>query len=130
VSRVTGLAEKSGVKKTENRLLKKLNFKKIENLVENYEFDKALNEIFAFIDICNEYIQDKKPWEPSSVDREKILYEILDSIKAVAILLWPFIPSTSEKIAKNFGFEIKFENIKEPLNIKKIKKSKILFKKI
>ena len=127
VSRVTGLAEKSGVKKTENRLLKKLNFKKIENLVENYEFDKTLNEIFAFIDICNEYIQNKKPWETKD---KKILYELLDSIKAVAILLWPFIPSTSERIAKHLGFEIKFENIKKPLNIKKVKKSKILFKKI
>jgi len=127
VSRVTGLAEKARVKKTENKLLKKLNLKKIENLVENYEFDKALNEIFAFIDICNEYIQDKKPWETKD---KKILYELLDSIKAVAILLWSFIPSTSEKIAKNLGFDIKFENIKKPLSIKKIKKSEILFKKI
>jgi len=127
VSRVTGLTEKAGVKKTENKLLKKLNLKKTENLVENYEFDKALNEIFAFIDICNEYIQNKKPWETKD---KKILYELLDSIKAIAILLWPFIPSTSEKIAKHLCFEIKFENIKEPLNIKKIKKSEILFKKI
>ena len=130
VSRVSTLAEKFGVEKTENKLLKKLNLKKIEKNIENYELDKALNEIFAFIDICNEYIQNKKPWEPSSVDREKILYELLDSIKAIAILLWPFIPSTSEKIAKHLCFEIRFENIKKPLNIKKIKKSEILFKKI
>ena len=127
VSRVTGLAEKVGVKKTENKLLKKLNLKKIENHIENYGFDKALNKIFAFIDICNEYIQNKKPWETKD---KKILYEVLDSIKAIAILLWPFIPSTSEKIAKHLCFEIRFENIKEPLNIKKIKKSEILFKKI
>jgi methionyl-tRNA synthetase len=46
-------------------------------------------------------------------------------------LLYPFIPSTSEKIAKQFGFEIKLENIKKPLNEKnKIKKSEILFQKI
>jgi methionyl-tRNA synthetase len=121
------LAEKSRAKKTENKLLKKLNLKKTENHIENYEFDKALNEIFGFIDICNEYIQNKKPWETKD---GKILYEILDSIKAIAILLWPFIPSTSEKIAKNLGFEIKFENIKKPLIIKKPKKSEILFKKI
>lgn len=127
VSRVTGLAEKVGVEKTENKLIKKLNFKKIENLVGNYKFDKVLNEIFAFIDICNEYVQNKKPWETKD---KKILYELLDSIKAIAILLWPFIPSTSEKIAKNLGFEIQFENIKKLLNIKKIKKSEILFKKI
>ncbi len=126
VSRVTGLAEKIGIEKTENQLLKKLNLKKIETHLEKYEFDKALNEIFAFIDICNEYVQSRKPWETKD---KKILYELLDSIKAIAILLWPFIPETSEKIAKNLGFEIKFENIKKPIVVKRIKKSEILFEK-
>ena len=114
VSRVTGLIEKTGVKKTENKLLKKLNLKKIENLIENYEFDKALNEVFAFIDICNEYIQNKKPWETKD---QKVLYELKESILKIAELLWPFIPESSEKITKQFS-------------AKKIKKSEILFKKI
>jgi len=127
VSRVSALAERHGIRKAENKLLKKLNLKKIEKLFENYEFDKALNEVFAFIDICNEYVQSKKPWETQD---KKILYELSDSIKAIAILLWPFIPSTSEKIAKQFGFKIKYENIKKPLIVKKIKKSEILFKKM
>jgi methionyl-tRNA synthetase len=86
-----------------------------------------LNEIFAFIDECNEYIQSKKPWETK--DR-KVLYELCDSIKIITILLWSFIPSSSEKIAKNFGFEIKQENLKKPLQEKKIRKAKILFNKI
>jgi len=37
------------------------------------------------------------------------LYELVDSIKAIAILLWPFIPETSERIAKQFKFEIKYD---------------------
>ncbi len=127
VSRVAALAEKYGVEKTENKILKKLNLKDIEKLFDNYEFDKVLNEIFAFVDVCNEYIQSKKPWETK--DR-KVLYELADSIKAAAILLWPFIPETSEKIAKNLGFEIKMENIDKPLTVKKIRKSEILFRKI
>ena len=127
VSRIASLVEKYGIEKTENKLLKKLNLKKIEKNVENYEFDKALNEIFAFIDACNEYVQNKKPWETK--DR-KVLYELADSIKAVAILLWPFIPETSEKIAKNLGFEISLKEIGKPLKINKVKKAEILFKKI
>jgi len=127
VSRVAALAEKNGIEKTENKLIKKLELNKIEKHLENYEFDKALNLIFAFIDICNEYVQDKKPWETKD---KKILYELVDSIKAVAILLWPFIPETSEKIAKQFKFDIKLENIKKPLNVSKIKREKILFEKI
>jgi methionyl-tRNA synthetase len=127
ISRVSTLAEKYGLEKTENKLLKKLKLKDIEKLLDNYEFDKALNEIFAFVDICNEYTQNKKPWETGS---KKVLYELADSIKAITILLFSFIPSTSEKIAKQFNFEICYKNIKSPLKISKISKGEILFKKI
>jgi|TARA_Y100000034_G_C6886465_1_gene407089 methionyl-tRNA synthetase len=114
VSRVSGLIEKNGTSKGNVKLLKKLNEKQIVNLIECFEFDKALNEIFAFIDTCNEYVQDKKPWETKD---KKILYELKESILKISELLWPFIPETSEKITKQFS-------------AKKIKKGKILFKKI
>jgi methionyl-tRNA synthetase len=128
ISRVSTLIEKNGIEKCENKLLKKLNFRKIEKLFDNFEFDKVLNEIFAFIDICNEYVQKNKVWESKD---KKILYELADSIKAIGILLWPFIPGTSEKIAKQFGFKILFSEIKSSLSEKaKIKKDEILFKKI
>jgi methionyl-tRNA synthetase len=127
VSRVSTLIEKYGLEKTENKLLKKLKLKEVEKHFENYETDKALSVIFSFIDLCNEYVQSKKPWETHD---KKVLYELADSIKAIAILLSPFIPSASEKIAKQFGFEIKYEKIKEHLENNKIKKGEILFKKI
>jgi len=130
ISRVSSLIEKNGVQKRENTLLKKLKIKQIEKFMKNYEIDKALNEIFAFIDICNEYVQNKKPWESKD---KKILYELADSIKAITVLLWPFMPETSEKISNQFGFKVgkeSFKEINKPLKIKKIKKSEILFKKI
>ncbi len=114
VSRVAALAEKYGTEKCENRLLKKLKLKEIEKHFENYEIDKALNEIFTFIDVCNEYIQSKKPWETYD---KKVLWELSESIREIARLLWPFIPETSEKITKQFSG-------------KSIKKGEILFKKI
>ena len=114
VSRVSALAEKYGIEKCENKLLKKLDTKKIEKLFDNFEFDKVLNEIFAFIDECNEYVQEKKPWETHD---KKVLYELAESIKEISKLLWAFIPSTSEKITKQFSTA-------------KIKKAEILFRKI
>ena len=114
VSRVSGLIEKNGVEKCEVKLLKKLDEKKIGKLFDSLEFDKVLNEIFGFIDICNEYVQKKKPWETKD---KKVLFELKESILKIAELLWPFIPSSSEKITRCF-------------NAKKIKKSEILFKKI
>jgi len=127
VSRVAGLAEKYGISKCDNKLLKKLKLEQIEKHIDNFELDKALNEIFAFIDICNEYVQKQKLWETKD---KRVLYELVDSIKAIGILLYPFIPSTSEKIAKQFGFKIAYSEISKPIAVKKIKKSEILFKKI
>jgi methionyl-tRNA synthetase len=127
VSRVAGLIEKNGIKKTENNLLKKLDVKKIEKYFDNFEFDKILNEVFGFVDVCNEYIQNKKPWETKDT---KVLYEVADSIKSIAILLWPFMPSTSEKIAEQFGFKIDLKELKKPLKNIKVEKGEILFRKI
>jgi len=127
VSRVTSLIEKNGLEKTENKLKKNLDLKKINNYFENYELDKALSLIFAYIDFCNGYIQEKKPWETKDA---KVLYELADSIKDIAILLWPYIPKTSEKIAKHFGFDISIKELEKPLKSLNIKKSEILFKKI
>jgi len=114
ISRVASLIEKYGIEKTENKLIKKLKLEKIKKFFENYELDKVLNEIFAFIDICNEYIQNKKPWETKD---KKVLFELKESILKIAELLSPFIPETSKKITKQFS-------------AKNIKKGEILFKKI
>jgi len=112
VSRVATLVDKYGTENCENKLIKKLKLKQIEKDFEEYKIDKVLNEIFAFIDVCNEYVQKKKPWETKD---KKILYELVESIKEIARLLYPFIPETSEKITKQFSG--------------KIKKGEILFKK-
>ncbi len=127
VSRVLGLIEKNGLEKTENSL--KVDIKKINSLMESFEIDKALNEIFGFIDLCNEYIQKKKPWETKD---KKVLYELADSIKKISILLYAFIPETCKKISKQFGgYEFNFKELHKPLNARaKIKKGEILFKKI
>ncbi|MBU3923492.1 MAG: methionine--tRNA ligase, partial [Nanoarchaeota archaeon] len=111
VSRTSALAEKYGIEKTPNILLKKLNTKKIDEHFNNLEPDKALSEIFAFIDACNEFVQSKKPWETHD---KKVLYQLVEAIREIAKLLEPFIPESAQKIQKIF-------------NTDKIKKAPILF---
>jgi methionyl-tRNA synthetase len=114
VSRTSALSEKYGITKTTNTLIKKLKLKQIRKQINNYRLDKALNEIFAFIDICNEYIQSKKPWETRD---KKVIYQLVESIREIAKLLLPFIPESAEKILKIF-------------KTGKIKKAPVLFQKI
>lgn len=128
VMRVSTLAEKYGIEKSSGKKLDSERLlKNVEKHFENFELDKSLNEIFAFVDLCNEYVQEKKPWETHD---KKVLYELSNAIKDIAILLSPFMPSTSEKIASTFGFEISLDDFDKPLKVSKITKSEILFKKI
>jgi len=126
ISRVSTLAEKYGIEKT-TPLSSQALIKNVNKHFENYELDKALNEIFAFIDKINEHIQDKKPWVSHD---KKVLYEVSNAIKDITILLSPFMPETCEKIANTFNFQLTLKELKTPLKPSKIKKSEILFKKI
>lgn len=126
VSRVSTLAELYGLQKTKTLDNKKL-IKSVTKYLESLEFDKALNDIFGFIDNLNELIQNKKPWETKD---KKVLYILADGIKTSTILLSPFMPETCEKISKIFKFDIDLKNLKNPLTISKIKKASILFNKI
>jgi methionyl-tRNA synthetase len=126
ISRVSTLSEKYGIEKTKNSLEERLDIEKIFGYLDNYEFDKTLTEIFAFVDACNEYIQNQKPWETKD---KKVLYELLDSIKKIVILLSPFLPETCEKIANHFDFKISLKELEKSFKVTPIKKSPVLFEK-
>jgi methionyl-tRNA synthetase len=130
VSRVSALVEKYGLEKCENNLISKLDLKKIEDFMNNFQLDRALNELFSFVDSCNEYVQEKKPWEEKCSNKKEILFELVEGLKIISVLLWPFMPNTSEKIAGIFGFKLDYSEINSPTNYLGIKKAEPIFKKI
>ena len=134
VSRALTLVEKffnNKIKKGKIDPKLKLNFKKIDSLMEEINPTDALSEIWKFVKEINKYVNDKKPWE-NEKERKDVLYTVLDSIRIIALLLYPFIPETSEKINKQLNIkltnfkDVKFGLLKEGI----IKKGEILFKKI
>ncbi len=133
VSRVSTLAEKYGLeagndgKDTSSIFDSKEVFASVKKHIDNFEFDKALNEIFACIDKVNEFVQSKKPWETKD---KKVLWQASNAIKDISILLSPFIPSTSQKIADVFNFKLNLDELNKPLKVSKVKKADILFKKV
>jgi methionyl-tRNA synthetase len=128
VSRVAGLIEKNGMRVSIVERGLSFDFEKVNSLMKNFEVDKALNEIFSFIDRCNEYIQEKKPWETKD---KRVLYELADSIKRISILLYPFMPETCEKIAEKFGgFGFTLEEFEKPLGEVEVKKGDNLFVRV
>ena len=81
----------------DGELVEKLNLKKIEKHMKIYELHHALATIWDFVHEVNKYINERKPWE-NAKDRNEVLYNVLDAIRIIGILLSPFIPETSGKI--------------------------------
>ncbi|MFH0928865.1 MAG: methionine--tRNA ligase [Candidatus Aenigmatarchaeota archaeon] len=82
---------------------------KVESSIENFQFHNTLNDIFYLIGEANKYINENKVWEIK--DKKKlggILYNLLETLRFSAILLYPFIPETSEKIMEQLGLEKNF----------------------
>ncbi len=138
------LCEKSFAGKVPEKIIDKNISAAAEKLVSEYEkdlesfnFHAALDKIWAFIFSLNKYINDTKPWEVSDKKKQaEIIYSLLESLRVVAVLTYPFIPATSERIFLQLGLkksEIIFSTIEKFGFLKskiKIARGEILFKKI
>ena len=82
--------------------------KAVEAKMEELRVADAITEIFNLFKRCNKYIDETMPWalakDEEKKDRlETVLCNLLDSIKAGAVLLEPFMPETSAKILSQLG---------------------------
>jgi methionyl-tRNA synthetase len=78
--------------------------------LNEYRFNEALALVWGKITKLDKYINDEKPWELLKNPRSKhpiapILEHSIDQIQEIAILLTPFMPTTAEKIKKQFEKE-------------------------
>ena len=120
-----------------NDIIKKL--PKLMEMMDNQELNSYIKEVIKFSFNSNKYFNDLEPWKLKKTNLERmntVLYCALNQIKSIAILLYPIMPSSIEKIFKSMSLkkdDISLKNIEKvnflkPGNI--ILKSEILFKKI
>ncbi|NIM47373.1 MAG: methionine--tRNA ligase [Candidatus Aenigmarchaeota archaeon] len=109
--------------------------KAVDQSMEEFQFHSALNDIFFLVNESNKYINKNKPWEIE--DKEilgGVLYNLLESLRFISILLYSFMPETAVKIIKQLGIEKKFsfDDLKWGVlkSGTKIKRERILFEKI
>jgi methionyl-tRNA synthetase len=86
-------------------------FNNYNNFISKLEFSQALSLLGRAISRVNKYIDSSAPWKEK--DKEilsNILYTIAESLRLIAVYMFPFMPSSSEKIWKQLGID---ENIEE-----------------
>lgn len=85
---------------------------KVDKLLSEYRVSDTLDAIFTLAKRCNKYIDETAPWALAKDESKKarlgtVLYNLLESIRFVAVLLSPFLPETSEKILSQINTDIK-----------------------
>jgi methionyl-tRNA synthetase len=86
-------------------------------LMDELKVADALEEILKLARFANKYIDVSEPWalfkhEEKQEVLDHVLYQLLETIRFVCVLLQPFIPETSTKIAKQIGvIDLSFESL-------------------
>lgn len=103
---------------------------------------QALEDIFVFTNILNKHVEETKPWqllkEGKIEDLTSFLYTLLEGIRIIAVLIYPFMPNTALSIHRQLGIDnFSLEQVKIDTDlvwgkskIFNIKKEKPLFPRI
>lgn len=83
----------------------------VTNDMDELLIPQALTEIFKGIQRANKYIDETAPWvlakDEANLPRlASVLYNLCETLRYTAVLLAPFMPSTSPKIAQQLGISL------------------------
>jgi methionyl-tRNA synthetase len=82
--------------------------KQVREHVEGCRYSVALEVIWRqILDPANQYADQQAPWKLVKTDKDaaaKVLFDLLEPLRAATILLKPFIPRSAETIYTSFNF--------------------------
>ncbi len=89
-----------------------------EDKMEAYQFNRALEETWSIIKEANKLVNDSEPWKLAKEGKQKevenVMYELCESLRITAVLLYPFMPSSSERLYNALGLkEVKKIKLKQ-----------------
>lgn len=80
----------------------------------DYAFSEVLKSIWKYISRMNKYIDETEPWKLVNENKERlqvVMYNLVESLYKVAIIVSPFMPDTSNKILGQLNISKKAEEI-------------------
>ncbi|MBI2551432.1 methionine--tRNA ligase [Candidatus Uhrbacteria bacterium] len=81
-----------------------------QQAMTDYRLTDALDIIWAVIRRTNQFIEQQQPWALAKLEEKKMLhdtlYVLLETLRHIAWMLWPFMPDTAEKMFTKLGLEV------------------------
>lgn len=112
---------------------------KVDKCFETYRVADAIDSVLSLAKRSNKYIDETMPWALAKDESKKarlgtVLYNLLETIRYIAVLLSPFMPETSEKIFAQMSCDVKdYDSLAEFGKTKagtKVGEAKALFARI
>ena len=113
---------------------------KVEEQMDKFAFNMALEEIWIVIRRANKYIDEKTPWilakDPEKKDDlDTCRHNLAETLRIVSILIHPFMHTTSEKIRKQMGLwyaDVVWEDafVFDMMYQEKVKKGEAIFPRL
>ncbi|HEY3865145.1 MAG TPA: methionine--tRNA ligase [Solirubrobacteraceae bacterium] len=81
---------------------------RVEELLDRAELTLALEEIWERVRRLNRYVEERAPWQLAKDDSradelDQVLGTLVEGLRVVAVLLWPYLPASSERLLEALG---------------------------
>ncbi|RKU33627.1 methionine--tRNA ligase subunit beta, partial [Candidatus Poribacteria bacterium] len=84
--------------------------RKLDALMETFAFDTALETLWEFVRRINRYIQQTEVWTLNTPEKRPrmgtILYNALEALRIISVLISPFMPETADKIQQQLNLPV------------------------
>jgi methionyl-tRNA synthetase len=81
---------------------------RVSELIAKAELTLALDEIWQRVRRLNRYVEEQAPWQLAkddarAQDLDRVLGTLAEGLRVVGVLLWPYLPASSEKLLAALG---------------------------
>lgn len=82
---------------------------KVDDLIKDLKINEALASIWRLVGRANKYVDERAPWnlakQEDKAELGTVMYNLLETLRIVALLVKSFIPETGAKIWAQLGLE-------------------------
>ncbi len=81
---------------------------RVRERFDNANLTGALDDIWGLVRRLNRYVEESAPWQlakdpEAAVRLDTVLRSLVEGLRSVAVLLWPYLPTTIERLLEALG---------------------------
>ena len=115
-----GVLEQPGeIREVDNALIQdaQKTITEYKNLMDNMKLSDSIKLVWSFISRTNKYIDETTPWvlgkdETRKAELNRVLYDLVESLRAISVMVEPFIPTTARRIWAQLNLPQNFDEIR------------------